>query len=152
MDWKWSFQIPHPELSCLSFRVRKLYITRQDQNLTLGVDFDSIPGNSIVIISTGTSVKKQTYINYRMRLNFEHNLHTIKPFSPNYSIWSHWILDEIKLKNQDWKGYTKKWNFCMVPSLQIFAPGAALWWFWTYQNHLPSRLSWQNWTWHICQV
>ena len=22
----------------------------------------------------------------------------------------------------------------------------------TYQNHLPSRLSWQNLTWHICQV
>ena len=25
----------------------------------------------------------------------------INPFSPNDSIWSHWILDEIKLKNQD---------------------------------------------------
>ena len=25
--------------------------------------------------------------------------------------------------------YSEKWNFCRVPSLQIFAPGAALWWF-----------------------
>ena len=27
------------------------------------------------------------------------------------------------------KGYSKKWNSCRVPYLQIFAPGAALWWF-----------------------
>ena len=47
---------------------------------------------------------------------------------------------------------TKNQNFYRVPYLQIFAPGAALWWFQTYQNHFPSRLSWQNWTWHICQV
>ena len=26
------------------------------------------------------------------------------PFDPNDSIWSHWILDEIKLKNRDRKG------------------------------------------------
>ena len=25
-------------------------------------------------------------------------------------------------------------------------------WLSTYQNHLPNRLSWQKWTWHICQV
>ena len=29
------------------------------------------------------------------------------PSSPNDSLWSHWILNEIELKNQDWKGYTK---------------------------------------------
>ena len=40
----------------------------------------------------------------------------------------------------------------MVPYLRIFAHGAALWWFSTYQNHLISRLSNQNWTRHICKV
>ena len=44
---------------------------------------------------------------------------------------------------------TTKQNFCIVLYLQIFAPGAALWWFKTYQNHLPSFLSWQNWTWLV---
>ena len=33
--------------------------------------------------------------------------------------------------------------------LSPIAPGTALWWFQFYQNHLPSYLSWQNWTWHI---
>ena len=27
-----------------------------------------------------------------------------------------------------------------------------IYWFQTYQNHLPNRLTWPNWTWHICQV
>ena len=31
--------------------------------------------------------------------------------------------------NRGWKGYTKKWNSCMVSYLRIFAPCAALWWF-----------------------
>ena len=30
-------------------------------------------------------------------------------------------------KNCPLKGYSKKWNFCRVPYLQIFAPSAALW-------------------------
>ena len=58
----------------------------------------------------------------------------------------------MKVSKSELKGLYKKWNFCMVSYLQIFAPGAALWWFQTYQDHLPSLLSWQNWTWHICQV
>ena len=32
-------------------------------------------------------------------------------------------------KTSPLKGYSKKFNFCRVPYLQIFAPGAALWWF-----------------------
>ena len=56
------------------------------------------------------------------------------------------------LKPWSLMGYTKNRNFYRVPNLQFFAPGAALWWFKTYQNYLLSRLSWKNWTWHICQV
>ena len=37
-------------------------------------------------------------------------------------------------KNCTVKGLTKKSNFFRVPYLQIFAPGAALSWFWTYQG------------------
>ena len=48
------------------------------------------------------------------------------PFSPNDSIWSHWIPDKIKLENQDWKGYTKNqvtsYMTCKVMYLQYLRP------------------------------
>ena len=69
----------------------------------------------------------------------------------NCAISWKWCLNNRK-KTQALMSWRKNGNFFKVPYLQIFAPGAALWWFQPHQNHFPSRLSWQNWTWHICQV
>ena len=49
-------------------------------------------------------------------------------------------------------GLNEKSRFHKVPYLKTSAPSAALWWFQTQQRHLPSRLSWLNWTRHICEV
>ena len=40
--------------------------------------------------------------NYKKKVSKLYCLYN--PFDPNDSIWSHWIFDEIKLKNRDRKG------------------------------------------------
>ena len=40
-----------------------------------------------------------------------------------------WFLLKLQNNSCNWEGYTKNRNFSRVPYFQIFAPGAALWWF-----------------------